>query len=141
MRLCARRAREGGSKPSGDLLCAWGGGGGSHIVREDADTQADGWPFRLLPRVPIYSGNRNSAPGRGRRKSRSPLGSGLAFSWIQDAMKRLRVQLSWQGCEERWSKSPATAVLSPAPCAAMPGCAQTPYMVQSKTQIVRFFDA
>lgn len=50
-----------------------GGWGGSHIVREDADTQADGWPFRLFPRVPIYSGNRNSAPGRGRRKSRSPL--------------------------------------------------------------------
>lgn len=44
------------------------------------------------------------------------LGSGLASSWIQDAMKRLRVQLSWQSFEERWSKSPATAVLSPDRC-------------------------
>lgn len=66
-------------------------------------------------------------------------GSGLDCSWFQDAMKRLRVQLSWQSFEERWSKSPATAV--PSPCGAMPCCAQMPYMVQSKTQIVSFFDA
>lgn len=46
---------------------------GSHIVQEDADTQADGWPFRLFPWVHIYSGNRNSPPGRGWRKTRSPL--------------------------------------------------------------------
>lgn len=60
-----RGAREGGSKPSCDLLCAWGGGGGSHIVQEDADSLADGLPVSLFPWVHIYSGNRNSAPGRG----------------------------------------------------------------------------
>lgn len=31
--------------------------------------------------------------------------SALIFSWIQDAMKRLRAQLPWQGFKERWSKS------------------------------------
>lgn len=60
---------EGGSNPSSDLLCAQG----SHIVQEDAETQADGWPIRLFPWVHTYSGNRNSPPGRGWRRSRSPL--------------------------------------------------------------------
>lgn len=39
--------------------------GGSHIVQEDADSLADGLPVSLFPWVHIYSGNRNSAPGRG----------------------------------------------------------------------------
>ncbi len=34
------------------------------------------------------------------------------FSWIQDAMKRLRTQLPWRSFKERWSKSSATAVPS-----------------------------
>lgn len=34
---------------------------------------ADGWPFRPFPWAHIYSGNRNSPQGRGRRKTRSPL--------------------------------------------------------------------
>lgn len=51
--------------------------------------------------------------GEAEERAGLPFGSGLGFSWIQDAMKRLRVQLSWQSFEERWSKSPPTAVLSP----------------------------
>lgn len=67
--------------------------------------------------------------------------SRLVFSWIQDAMKRLRVQLSWQSFEERWSKSPATAVPSPNHVERCRLVHKRPYMVQSKTQIVSFFDA
>lgn len=52
---------------------------GSHIVQEDADMWADGWPFRPFPRAHIYSGNRNSPQGRGWRKTRSSLLPGTQF--------------------------------------------------------------
>lgn len=92
-----------------------GGVGGSHIVQEDADTQADGWPFRPFPRVPINSGNRNSAPGRGRRKSRSPLG--LWTRLLLDPGCHEEAEFSCLGrAVRRGGVNPPTAVLSPHRC-------------------------
>lgn len=113
MRLCAHGAHEGGSKPSYDLLCDWEEWGGHTLFgRMQTPRLMDGhsgcFPgFRFIREI-VTQLLREAEERAGLL-----FGSGLDFSWIQDAMKRLRVQPSWQSFEERWSKSPATAVPSP----------------------------
>lgn len=120
---------EGGSHPSSDLLCAQG----SHIVQEDADTRADGWPFRLLPWVHIYSGNRNSPPGRGRRRTRSSL---LPQHSISPGSR-----MRWRGWELSclgWAFRRGGVNLQPqlSPLQTPLRCGIRPYMVQPKIQLV-----
>lgn len=62
--------------------------------------------------------------------------SALIFSWIQDAMKRLRAQLPWQGFKERWSKSWTAAVPSLNSTELCWAEDWRPYMVQPKIQFV-----
>lgn len=84
----------------------------SHIVQEDADTQADGWPFRLFPRAHIYSGNRNS-PTQSLKKEQVPSPASCSFF--------LGSRMRWRGGEfsclgralRRGEVNLATAVPSP----------------------------
>lgn len=110
------------------------GGRGGHTLfgRMQTPRLMDGHPG-CFPRFRFIREMASQPLGAAGGRAGLLFGSGLDFSWIQDAMKRLRVQLSWQSSEERWSLPPATAVLSPDRTKAIYGAI--------KNTGVSFFDA